>query len=94
MPRRTLPAAALTLLLASIAAPPPALADDARLPHPTSMLRSASSEIWSALRSLASFLGHGMDPNGLQIPDSGHGMDPNGSESSDSDLGHEMDPNG
>ena len=80
MPRRTLAAASLTLLLAA----------DAPLP----IIRSAPGEIWSALRSFISFLGHGMDPDGLKTPDSGHGMDPNGSESSDSDLGHGMDPNG
>jgi hypothetical protein len=78
MPHRTLPAAAVALLLTSVAAPPPTLANDAPVPHPTSILLSASSEIWSALQSLVSFLGHGMDPNGLQILDSGHGMDPNG----------------
>lgn len=93
MPHRTLATATLTLLLISTA-PPPALATDALPSRPISALRSAPSEIWSTLRSFISFLGHGMDPDGLKIPDSGHGMDPNGSESSDSDLGHTIDPDG
>jgi hypothetical protein len=93
MPHRTLAATTFALFLAS-AAPPPALAAESPLSRPISTIRSAPGEIWSALRSFISFLGHGMDPNGLQLPDSGHEMDPNGSESSDSDLGHEMDPNG
>lgn len=91
MPRRTLAATTLALLLASTA-PPHALAADAPLPRSISNLRSAPGEIWSALWSFISFLGHGMDPNGSELPDSGHGMDPDGRDSSDS--GHEMDPNG
>ena len=93
MPHRTLAATALTLLLTS-AAPPPALAADGPLSHPISTIRAAPGEIWSALRSFISFLGHGMDPNGSEPHDSGHGMDPDGSESSNSDLGHTIDPDG
>lgn len=93
MPRRTLAAATLALLMISTA-PHPALAADAPLLRPISTPRSAPGEIWSALRSLISFLGHGMDPNGSELPDSGHGMDPDGSESSNSDLGHTIDPDG
>lgn len=91
MPRRTLVAATLVLLLASTA-PPRTLAADAPLPRSISPLRSAPAEIWNALRSFVSFLGHEMDPNGSELPDSGHGMDPDGRDNSDS--GHEMDPNG
>ena len=79
MPRRTLAATTFALLLASTA-PPPALATDAPLSRPISTIHSAPGEIWSALLSFISFLGHGMDPDGLKTPDSdlGHGMDPNG----------------
>ncbi len=92
MPRRTLPAAALILLLASVSAPPPTLAADAPLPHPSSVPWNAPGEIWSSIRSFFAFLGHEMDPNGTQSADSGHGMDPDGRDGLDS--GHGMDPNG
>jgi hypothetical protein len=72
-------AVALVFLLAVVATPL-AFAAGERLPRTQPAGPSFVGQVWNLVRSVFAFLGHEVDPNGLQSsdPDRGHGIDPDG----------------